>query len=80
MAKTILAKILTVYEGVQKSPPSLKEAFRFAIKLEHSLSGYHMESIATFEDENLAQLFTSMMKNDQGHIQMLEKTLHELCE
>lgn len=79
-AKTLLAKLQSVYESVQKSPPPLKEAFRFAINLENSLSDYHMDTIATYEDESLANLFKAMMENDREHIQMLENAFTELCE
>jgi rubrerythrin len=80
MVTNTLTKMQSVYEGVQNSPPPLKEALRFAIKLEHSLADYHMHALATFDDENLAHLFESMLKNDQGHIQMLENAYEDLIE
>lgn len=77
-ATTILTKIQSIYETVQKSPPTLKEAFRFAIKLEESIADYHMNTIATFDDENLERLFSSMMRNDKYHVLMLKKAYKEL--
>jgi rubrerythrin len=68
----LLAKIQSVYDGVQKSIPTLKEAFRFAIALEQAMAAYHMHAVAKFEDKSLEKLFISMMKSDNEHIQMLE--------
>jgi rubrerythrin len=79
-ATTILTKIQSIYENVQKSPPTLKDALLFAIKLELNISEYHMDTLAAFEDKNLERLFTSMMKNDKEHVPMLEKVYKELFE
>jgi rubrerythrin len=77
-AKALLAKMHSVYKHVQESPPALKDAFQFAIKMEHSLSAFHMDSIATFTDKSLEQLFASMRKCDQQHIEMLEQAYRSL--
>jgi len=79
-ATAILAKIQRIYESVQKSPPAIKDALQFAIKLELFLSEYHMSTVATYEDKNLEALFSSMMKNDKDHASMLEKVYKELFE
>lgn len=71
-AKTILKKVQSIYEGIQNSSPSLKEALRFSIKMEVSLCEYHMSAIANFEDKEIESLFHSMMNNDKGHVLMLE--------
>lgn len=71
-ATTILNKIQAVYEAAQTSPPPLMDALRFAVKLEHSLADYHMNTIAVYEDESMARLFEAMMKNDREHIKRLE--------
>jgi rubrerythrin len=76
----LLKKIQTIYASVQKSPPPLKEALKFAIKLEESMADYHMDTIASFEDKDLERLFASMMKNDKDHIVMLEQAYKELFE
>lgn len=76
---TVLEKIQYVYSGVQKIPPKLEDALKFAIRLEHSLADYHMNTIATFDDKGLALLFTSMMKHDRSHIEMLEKAYERVA-
>jgi rubrerythrin len=78
-AQITLAKINSINEGILKSPPSLKEALRFAIKLENSLASFHMDTVAKFEDEDIARLFSAMMNNDHDHILILEKAFNELC-
>jgi rubrerythrin len=78
IVNNLLNKIQSVYEGVQKSPPPLKEALRFAIKLENSMLEYHMNAIAKFEDKKTEQLFAAMMDSDKQHIQMLERAFNEM--
>jgi rubrerythrin len=75
----LLAKIQSIYEVIQTSPPTLDEAFRFAIKMEHALAKYHMNAIATFDDESLSRLFSAMMECDKYHLIMLEKVHNDLC-
>ena len=72
-AQKLLTNIQSIFELVKKFPPTLKDALRYAIRMENSMAEYHMNTIVEFEDENLARLFTSMIKNDQEHIQMLER-------
>jgi rubrerythrin len=71
--ESILKKIQSVYEAAQKSPPTLKEALGLSVKIEYALSGYHMNSIVVFDDPNLLKLFSSMKKNDDAHVQMLQQ-------
>lgn len=77
-AKNLLSKMEAVYKHVQEAPPSLKEAFRFAIKLEYALAEYHMDSIANFSDKGLEKLFVSMRKVDLQHIERLEQAYNSL--
>lgn len=77
-ANAVLTEVQSVYENVQKSPPSINDALLLAIKLENSLSNYHMDSISNFDDVHFAKLFTSMMSSDQDHIQALKKTYNSL--
>lgn len=77
-ATTLHAGIQSVYEGVQKNPPTLKEALRFAIKLEQSMAAYHMSAVANFKERGLERLFASMMRCDKQHIEMLVNELKEL--
>lgn len=72
-ANAVLTEVQSIYEKVQKSPPTINKALLLAIKLESSLSNYHMDSISNFDDKHFAQLFTSMMSSDQNHIQSLKK-------
>jgi bacterioferritin (cytochrome b1) len=77
-ATKLLTKMQSVYDAIQTAPPTIEEAFRFALKMEHSLEKYHMNAISTFEDESIARLFSAMMKCDQNHIAMLEKAYEDL--
>ncbi len=77
-ANNLLAKMEDVYKKAQENQPSLNEAFKFAIKLEHALVEFHMDSIANFTDKSLEQLFVSMRKGDQEHILRLERMYGEL--
>jgi rubrerythrin len=79
-ATATLTMIQSIYETVQKSPPTLKEALQFAINLELTISEYHMNTLAAFEDKNLERLFSSMMKNDKDHVLMLENAYKKLSE
>jgi rubrerythrin len=79
-AKDLLTRMESVYRQVQESPPRLKDAFRFAIKLEHSLAEYHMDSIAIFTDNSLEKLFISMRKADIEHIERLEQACDALSD
>jgi len=74
----ILNKLKSLYETVQKKSPSVKEALNIAINVESSLSEYHMNSIVVFEDPSLSKLFTSMRKNDELHVEMLQEALESL--
>ena len=77
-AQKLLTNIQSIFELVKKFPPTLKDALRYAIRMEDSLAVYHMNTIVEFEDENLSRLFTSMMNNDQEHVQMLERA-YAMC-
>lgn len=77
-ANAVLTEVQSVYENVQKSPPSINDALLLAINLENSLSNYHMDSISNFDDMHFAKLFTSMMSSDQDHIQTLKKAYNSL--
>lgn len=79
-ATTILTKIQNIYESVQKLPPTLKDALQFSIKMERYLAEYHMDAEATYADKYLESLFSSMMKNDNDHVLMLENAYNDLRE
>jgi rubrerythrin len=72
---TILQKLETYLDTVKQSNPSPIEALQFAIHLEEVLSEYHMSSVVTFADNELARLFTSMMNNDNAHVNSLQNAL-----
>ena len=78
MVNTMLAKIELIHDMVLKSPPSLKESLRFAIKIEQALAEYHMSTIVSFEDKALEKLFSHMNENDRGHIAMLQHAYDSL--
>jgi rubrerythrin len=77
-AADLHARIQSVFDGVQKKPPTYKEALQFAVKLERSLADYHMSVVANFQQKSLERLFATMMKCDVEHQEMLEHALQEL--
>jgi rubrerythrin len=71
-AENTLRMVKSIYDGVRLNRPSLIDALRSAIKLEHNLDTFHMSNVATFKDGNLNELFKSLMNADREHIGMLE--------
>lgn len=76
--ETLLLKIKALYESVQVSSPTMKAALELSLQIENKLAEYHMNSIVVFEDQNLSSLFTSMRKNDDAHVLMLQQALQSL--
>lgn len=76
--ESILKRIQSVYDAVKKTPPSMNDALALSVKFEMALSGFHMNSIVVFDDPNISNLFFSMRKNDDAHVQMLQQALDTL--
>lgn len=80
-ADSTLKKVLSIIESVRKTPPSILDALRSAIKLEEHLSSFHVECAICFEDESFKKLFHSMMANDNHHVKKLKDAYdHHLRE
>lgn len=77
-AENAIKVVQSIISAVKRSPPSPEDALRSAIKLEEHLSAFHVECIATFEDEQLKKLFHAMMTVDDTHMKCL-KDAYERC-
>lgn len=77
-AETALNVIKSIYEGVRHTKPSLEDALRSAIKLEHKLSEFHSVAVTSFSDESFKKTFMAMMKADDYHIDKLQTAYEKL--
>jgi rubrerythrin len=85
--KADVSKVTNIVEKIdafipifKNSKPTPIQALKFAIQLEESLAEYHMHNLIIFTDDNLKLLFISMAQNDNCHIEMLRKALHDIQE
>jgi rubrerythrin len=76
--KAILSKLDSIHSTIETSRPSLSEAFEIALYIEKSLAEYHIDSILTYADHGLSELFIKMEKNDQGHLELLQNAIESL--
>jgi rubrerythrin len=79
-AENTLNIVHSVLKSVQEHPPKLEDALRSAIKLEETLSHFHMDCIAFFNDESSQKMFHAMMAADDGHITRLKDTYNLLIQ
>lgn len=77
-ADNTLAMIRSVLDNVREHPPTLDDALRSAIKLESSLSHFHMDCVAVFTDGSLQNMFRAMMAADDGHVLRLKDAYDRL--
>lgn len=78
-ADNTLNVVESIIDGVKRSLPTLEEALRSAIKLEEHLSGFHVECVVNFENEQLRKLFHAMMACDNAHVDRLRNAYeHQL--
>jgi rubrerythrin len=76
--KAVLDKLDTIHSNVETNPSSLAEAFEIALVIEMELAERHIESILTYGDYGLSELFLKMEKYDQGHLELLQYAIDSL--
>ena len=76
----LLDKLDTVHRAVETNQLSLSEVFEIALVIEMDLAERHIESILTYGEYGLSDLFIKMEKYDQGHLALLQKAVDSLRE
>ena len=74
----ILDKLESIHHAVETNQLSLSEIFEMALVIEMDLAERHIESIITYGDYGLSDLFIKMEKYDQGHLELLQKAVDSL--
>ena len=74
----ILDKLESIHRAVETSQLSLSEVFEMALVIEMDLAERHIESIITYGDYGLSDLFIKMEKYDQGHLELLQNAVDSL--
>jgi rubrerythrin len=77
-ADQLLKDVLELDAQLRKTPTPPVDALRAAVEMEMRLEGYHMNSIGSFHDPKLQQLFDAMMAADKQHVEMLSNALARL--
>jgi rubrerythrin len=75
---TLLDKLDSIHRAVEAKQLSLSEAFEIALVIEMDLAERHIESILTYRDHGLSDLFLKMEKYDQGHLELLQDAIDSL--
>ncbi len=76
--KAVLDKLDSIHSTVETNLFSLSEAFEIALVIEMELAERHIESILTYGDYGLSELFLKMEKYDQGHLELLQFAIDSL--
>lgn len=74
----VLDKLDSIHRAVENKQLSLSETFEIALVIEMDLAERHIESILTYGDCGLSELFIKMEKYDQGHLELLQKAINTL--
>jgi len=74
----VLDKLDSIHRAVETNQLSLSEVFEIALVIELDLAERHIESILTYGDYGLSDLFIKMEKYDQGHLELLQKAVDSL--
>lgn len=74
----VLDKLDSIHRTVETEKLSLSEAFGIALIIEMELAERHIESILTYENHGLSDLFLKMEKYDQGHLELLQNAIDSL--
>lgn len=74
----ILDKLDSIHRAVETNQLSLSETFEIALYIEMELAERHIESILTYENCGLSDLFVKMEKYDQGHLELLQNAIDSL--
>ena len=75
---TLLERLDSIHRAVETKQLSLSEVFEIALVIEMDLAERHIESILTYGDYGLSDLFIKMEKYDQGHLELLQKAVDSL--
>lgn len=75
---SVLDKLDSIHRTVETKSLSLSEAFEIALIIEMDLAERHIESILTYQDYGLSDLFLKMEKYDQGHLELLQNAIDSL--
>jgi rubrerythrin len=74
----LLDKLDAVHRAVETNQLSLSEVFEIALVIEMDLAERHIQSILTYKDYGLSDLFLKMEKYDQGHLELLQEAIDSL--
>ncbi|MBW4057048.1 MAG: hypothetical protein HIU83_16975 [Proteobacteria bacterium] len=74
----VLDKLDSMHRTVETNLSSLSEAFEIALVIEMSLAERHIQSIITYSDYGLSDLFLKMEQYDQGHLELLQDAIDSL--
>lgn len=75
---TLLDKLDSIHHAVETKQLSLSETFEIGLVIEMNLAERHIESILTYRDHGLSDLFLKMEKYDQGHLELLQESIDSL--
>lgn len=75
---SIVNKLESIHSAIETTRPTLSQAFEIALHIERKLAEYHIDSILTYADNGLSELFITMEKNDQGHLELLQNAIDTL--
>jgi rubrerythrin len=74
----LLDKLDAVHRAVETNQLSLSEVFEIALVIEMDLAERHIQSILTYKEHGLSELFLKMEKYDQGHLELLQSAIDSL--
>ena len=76
--KAVLDRLDSIHRAVETKQLSLSEVFEIALVIEMDLAERHIESILTYGNSGLSDLFIKMEKYDQGHLELLQVAVDSL--
>jgi len=76
----LVGKLTALKARVAARKLSPAESLRLAIELEEKLSAFHMDQLHIFSDAATNTLFTSMMNNDNNHVEALKQAYAQLAQ
>lgn len=74
----LLNKLDAVHRAVETNQLSLSEMFEIALVIEMDMAERHIQSILTYKEHGLSELFLKMEKYDQGHLELLQEAIDSL--
>lgn len=75
---SVLDKLDSIHRAIEAKQLSISETFEIALVIEMDLAERHIESIITYRDHGLSDLFLKMEKYDQGHLELLQNAIDSL--